>query len=336
MATSKHLLAMLRSHIDGDNEHFLSVAMQVAAHEARQGHSNLAKQLRDLVDEARTLKTSRASKPIPFAQPKGDLASLISASYSETRLANMVLPKALEARLKRIITEQLQQHNLNKHGLHPRRKILLVGPSGAGKTMTATALAGELSLPLFTVAFDGLITRFMGETAAKLRLVFDAMLETRGVYFFDEFDAIGAKRTAENDVGEIRRVLNSFLQFLENDDSDSLIIAATNHAELLDSALFRRFDDVIHYELPDPKIAEGILKTRLSCFDTKGVDWKKVAEKTTGFCQAEVTKIASEAAKRVILDERNQIEQDDLLAVIKEREAVNTAKVESIADGTGR
>ena len=325
MATSKHLLAMLRSHIDGDNEHFLSVAMQVAAHEARQGHGNLAKQLRDLVDEARTLKTSRTSKPIPFAQPKGDLASLISASYSETRLASMVLSNALETRLKRIIAEQLQQHNLNKHGLHPRRKILLVGPSGAGKTMTATALAGELSLPLFTVVFDGLIMRFMGETAAKLRLVFDAMLETRGVYFFDEFDAIGAKRTAENDVGEIRRVLNSFLQFLENDDSASLIIAATNHAELLDSALFRRFDDVIHYELPDSAIAENILKTRLSCFDTKGVDWKKLAEKTTGFCQAEVTKIANEAAKRVVLDGRDQIEQDDLLAAIKERETVSIA-----------
>ena len=99
----------------------------------------------------------------------------------------------------------------------------------------------------------------MGETASKLRIVFDAMATTRGVYFFDEFDAIGSKRGERNDVGEIRRVLNSFLQLLEKDDSDGLIIAATNHPELLDPALFRRFDDVIHYSLPDNNIAVRIL-----------------------------------------------------------------------------
>lgn len=321
MAASKHLIALLRSHIDGDNEQFLSVAMQVAAHEARQGHGNLAKQLRDLVDEARLLKASKASRPVPFAQPKGELAALISASYSDTRLASMVLPTALEERLKRIVTEQRQHHRLTKHGLKPRRKILLIGPPGSGKTMTASALAGELTLPLFTVVFDSLITRFMGETATKLRLVFDAMLETRGVYFFDEFDAIGSRRAERNDVGEIRRVLNSFLQFLENDDSDSLIIAATNHPELLDPALFRRFDDVIPYDLPDTSIAEGILKTRLSGFDTKGMRWKQVVEVTSRLSQAEISRAADEAAKRAILDDRTRITRDDLLAAIAERKA---------------
>jgi|TARA_R110000772_G_scaffold268526_1_gene395904 SpoVK/Ycf46/Vps4 family AAA+-type ATPase len=321
MTASKHLIALLRSHIDGDNEQFLSVAMQVAAHEARQGHGNLALQLRDLVDEARSLKQSRASRPVPLAQPKGDLAALISASYSDTRLASMVLPTALEGRLKRIITEQRQHHRLVEHGLHPRRKILLIGPPGSGKTMTAAALAGELTLPLFTVVFDTLITRFMGETAAKLRLVFDAMLQTRGVYFFDEFDAIGARRAERNDVGEIRRVLNSFLQFLENDDSESLIIAATNHPELLDPALFRRFDDVIHYDLPDASIAEGILKTRLSGFDTKGMRWKDTVKESSGLSQAEISRAADEAAKRAILADRTRVTCADLLGSIAERKA---------------
>ncbi|WP_374765209.1 AAA family ATPase [Yunchengibacter salinarum] len=321
MTASKHLIALLRSHIDGDNEQFLSVAMQVAAHEARQGHGNLAKQLRDLVDEARSLKESRASRPVPFAQPKGELAALISASYSDTRLASMVLPTALEERLKRIVTEQRQHHRLIKHGLHPRRKILLIGSPGSGKTMTAAALAGELTLPLFTVVFDSLITRFMGETATKLRLVFDAMLETRGVYFFDEFDAIGSRRAERNDVGEIRRVLNSFLQFLENDDSDSLIIAATNHPELLDPALFRRFDDVVYYELPGTSVVEGILKARLSGFDTKGMRWKQAVEAASGLSQAEISRAADEAAKRAILDDRTRVTRDDLLGAIAERKA---------------
>ena len=113
------------------------------------------------------------------------------------------------------------------------RKLLLVGPPGTGKTMTAAALAGELGLPLFSIRLDGLITKYMGETAAKLRLVFDAIQATRGVYLFDEFDALGGERSAKNDVGEIRRVLNSFLQFLEQDDSASIVMGATNHVEIV-------------------------------------------------------------------------------------------------------
>lgn len=321
MTASKHLIALLRSHIDGDDEQFLSVAMQVAAHEARQGHGNLAQQLRELVDEARKRKTSRVQRAVPLAQPKGDLAALISASYADTRLSSMILPAQLEQRLKRIVTEQRQHHRLSAHGLSPRRKILLIGPPGSGKTMTASALAGELSLPLFTVVFESLITRFMGETASKLRLVFDAMTQTRGVYFFDEFDAIGARRAERNDVGEIRRVLNSFLQFLENDQSDSLIIAATNHPELLDPALFRRFDDVIRYALPDESIAEGILRARLALFDTKRLAWKTMSKEAAGLSQAEIARAADEAAKRAILSDRTNVTRDDLKAAIAERKA---------------
>jgi SpoVK/Ycf46/Vps4 family AAA+-type ATPase len=231
----------------------------------------------------------------------------------------MVLPDALEQRLKRIVTEQRQHHRLLGHGLRPRRKILLIGPPGTGKTMTAAALAGELTLPLFTIMFDSLITRFMGETAAKLRLVFDAMAQTRGVYFFDEFDAIGARRAERNDVGEIRRVLNSFLQFLEKDDTNSLIIAATNHPELLDPALFRRFDDVIHYDLPDTAIAEGILKTRLAAFQPKALRWTEAVEAAAGMSQGDIARAADEAAKRAILDTRTAVTSEDLLAALSER-----------------
>jgi len=163
------------------------------------------------------------------------------------------------------------------------------------------------------------MTKFMGETAAKLRLVFDAIRETRGVYFFDEFDAIGAKRTERNDVGEIRRVLNSFLQFLEVDDSDSLIIAATNHPELLDPALYRRFDDVIEYSLPNREIAQRILENRLSSFKTKGVDWPAAVAAGAGLSQAEFALAAEDAAKQALLDDRETVTAEDLLGAIAER-----------------
>jgi len=198
--------------------------------------------------------------------------------------------------------------------------LLLVGPPGAGKTMTAAALAGELHLPLFTVVLDGLISKFMGDTAGKLRQVFDAMRATRGVYLFDEFDAIGARRSSENDVGEIRRVLNSFLQFLEQDDSDSLVIAATNYPDLLDRALFRRFDDVIEYSLPDAALLERLLKARLGPFETSRLTWRKAAEAASGLSHAEAGRAADEAAKSAILGGGTKITTQALIAAIEERQ----------------
>lgn len=322
MTKATHIVALLQSHFDGDDEHFLTVAMQAAANEARQGHGKVAQQLRDMVDEARARgKTAGQRRAVPMVQPRGELANLVAAKYVDTRISSMVLPNDLRDRLKRVILEQRQAFRLRQHGLQPRRKLLLIGPPGAGKTMTAAAMAGELKLPLFSVLLDGLLTKFMGETASKLRAVFSAMVETRGVYFFDEFDAIGARRSERNDVGEIRRVLNSFLQFLEEDESEGLIIAATNHPELLDPALFRRFDDVIEYALPSPEMARAILEGRLSTFETGSIDWDCATNKIEGLSQADLARIADEAAKRTLLSGREIVETDDLLAAFVERKA---------------
>ena len=174
----------------------------------------------------------------------------------------MVLDDELASQLERIIREQRRATLLLSNGLQPRRKLLLTGPPGAGKTMTASVLASELGLPLFQVRLDGLITKYMGETAAKLRQVFEATDRTRGIYFFDELDAIGSQRGLANDVGEIRRILNSFLQMIEQDASHSLILAATNHPEILVHALFRRFDDMLHYQLPDEALKAALIEQR--------------------------------------------------------------------------
>jgi SpoVK/Ycf46/Vps4 family AAA+-type ATPase len=327
MTTARHIIGLLKSHIDGDEDRFFATAMQLAAHEARQGHGRVAEELRALIDQAKTRKSSivQLRNPVPIAQPRGELAGLLNARYPTETLADMVLPADLEARLVRVLAEQRQQERLRSHGLRPRRKLLLVGPPGAGKTLTAAALAGELKLPLLTVVLDGLITKFMGETAGKLRLVFDAMASTRGVYFFDEFDAIGARRGDRHDVGEIRRVLNSFLQFLEQDDSAGLIVAATNHPDLLDSALFRRFDDVIAYQLPDAAMVVRLLQSRLCRFSGSETDFDTVAVAADGLSQAEVIRIADDAAKSALLDGLDQVTTDHLLRAVAERRAVQPA-----------
>jgi len=147
----------------------------------------------------------------------------------------------------------------------------MTGPPGTGKTSTARVVAGELGLPLFTVRLDALMTKYMGETAAKLRLVFDQLSDVRGVYLFDEVDALAAERSLGNDVGEIRRVINSFLQFLEEDLSDSIVLAASNHSGLLDRAFFRRFDVTLDFDLPDDAGVRELIVDRLALMRTSNL-----------------------------------------------------------------
>jgi SpoVK/Ycf46/Vps4 family AAA+-type ATPase len=323
MATAEQLKALLRSYVEGDGEQFLTVSMQVAAHAARKGQTRLAQQLRELIDEAKRQASQPAVRPtVPIARQVGELADLIHASYPKTRLGDMILAEPARRSLDRVLTEYRQQDKLRIHGMSSRRKLLMIGPPGSGKTMTAAALAGELKLPLLGARLDGLITKLMGETAAKLRQVFDAMTATRGVYLFDEFDAIGGDRGRGNDVGEMRRVLNSFLQFLEADDSDSLILAATNHQEILDPALFRRFDDVIRYGLPEPEQIEQLIQNRLNSFDLRCVEWDAVRQAATGLSYAEVTRASTEAAKAAVLEDRNEITTPELLGTLLERSSI--------------
>ena len=330
MAAARHVIALLRSHIEGDDEQFLSVAAQMAAHEARQGHSKLAVDLKNLIETARRRRASPAAAPERVAQPVGELGKLVSAALPKTKLKGMSLSDDIERSLGRILHENRQKPLLSRHGLSPRRKILLAGPPGSGKTMTASALAGELGLPLYTVVFDSLINRFLGETASRMRIVFDAMSDMPGVYLFDEFDAIGARRGDTNDIGEIRRVLNSFLQFLEADGSDSLIVAATNLPELLDAALFRRFDDVIRYTLPDEGVAKGIMQNELGLFKTGGVDWDVIVDEASGLSHAELSLCAQDAAKRAALSDRSEVTHEDLAGSVAERQRAAAFMVDPI------
>ncbi len=314
MATAQQLKALIESYTEHNADRFLSVASQIAAHAARAGKTKLAEELRKLIEEARRKqKTQPAlSKSIPIAQPTGDFSGLFSAVFPKTRLSDMVLDSELEQRLKRVIHEYRQADRLHSHGLAPRRKLLLVGPSGCGKSMSAATLAGELHLPLLTVQFHILITKFMGETAAKLRVIFESMKQTRGVYLFDEFDAIGAHRHTGQDVGEIRRVLNSFLVFLEQDESDSIIIAASNLEDFLDNALFRRFDDILRYTLPTSPMIQQLIENRLNNFSITRLSWKKILEAAEHMTHADIVKACEDAAKSSVLHERKQIRTSEL------------------------
>lgn len=322
MASADQLKALLKSHIDGDDAQFYSIAMQLAAHEAKVGHGKLAKDLRALIDKAKAHPYDTQPVPIPLAKPRGELTGLLSVTYPKLRLVDMVLSVTVKHRLDRLIKEHMHIHKIRSHGLAPRKKLLLVGPPGTGKTLTASVLAGELGLPLFVVRLDSLMTKYMGETAAKLRLIFDAIEQTRGVYLFDEFDSIGSQRGLANDVGEIRRVLNSFLQMVEQDNSDSLLLAATNHPDILDHALFRRFDDVVEYQLPEIQEIVKTLKTKLTSFAVPDILWKEVAEAASGLSYGDITRACEDTIKDAIIHDKDNVTQVDIIKSIQERQSV--------------
>ena len=327
MASSDQLKALIKSHLSRDEGQFLSVAMQVAAHEAKLGHGKLAEELREMIDAAKTRVGQDASGRLvaigSTAKPRSELAGLLTVSHPANRLGDLILDEVATSQLQRVVKEQRQLVRIKEHGLAPRRKLLLVGPPGTGKTVSAAALAGELGLPLFLVRLDSLITKYMGETAAKLRQVFDAVADMRGVYFFDEFDAIGSQRGVGNDVGEIRRVLNSFLQMIEQDHSNSLIIAATNHPEVLDYALYRRFDDVVEYRLPSADQAHGLIRARLGTFAPKPFAKKgQWAEQVEGLSHAEISRAVDAAVKDAILHDQTKVQPAELGRALEERRLI--------------
>jgi SpoVK/Ycf46/Vps4 family AAA+-type ATPase len=321
MASAEQIKALIKSYLDKDDSHFYSVAMQVAAHEAKLGHGKLAQELRKLIDDAKKRQAlpAASSRPIPLAQPRGELSTLLAASYPKLRLKDMVLEKGIEERLTRIIKEQRQITKIRAHGLTPRKKLLFIGSPGTGKTMSASVLAGELGLPLLVVRLESLITKYMGETAVKLRIVFDAIAQSRGVYLFDEFDSIGSHRGQINEVGEIRRILNSFLQMIEQDDSDSIILAATNHPKILDYALFRRFDDVIEFALPEKELIIKLLKNKLSVFKASRINWSNLAQESSGLSYSDISKACEDAIKGAIIHNQENISDKDLSKLLAER-----------------
>lgn len=317
MATAEQMKSLVKAYADCNDEKFKTVVLQIAAHEARLGHDNLARELKKQIDRVGSKRTNIVQ--LTSTNP------MLSLSMPSHDLSELIVSEDITDKIQRILNEYRNRNKLISYGLTNRRKILIEGNPGTGKTLTASIIASELSLPLYTVQMDKLVTKFMGETSAKLRQVFDSIESNVGVYLFDEFDAIGADRSLDNEVGEMRRILNSFLQFIEQDGSESIIIAATNNQRLLDQALFRRFDDVLHYMLPTHMEIKRLLEYKIKSYDENFMIPKDVIKAADGLSHAEIARVCDDAIKNSILNDES-ITDKIIISLLNERHNVYSCK----------
>ncbi|MBQ0057143.1 MAG: ATP-binding protein [Bacteroidales bacterium] len=297
MASSDQILALIKSHMSGDDERFRLIAAQIAAAESKAGHKVVSS----------SIKQELNAKPVLSVRMRR--VNAVNAELSEMVLEvdkgfvmkDLVSPSSVTDKVNRVIREYHHKEKLAEYRLQNRRKLLLAGPSGTGKTMTASVIANEVRLPLYVVLMEKVVTKFMGETSLKLSKIFDLIAQEPGVYLFDEFDAIGTQRGLDNEVGEQRRILNSFLQFMERDDSDSIIISATNSVESLDKALFRRFDEVINYQLPSPQEIEALILRQMDGFLPASICLEMIIPLFDKMSHAEITLVCRDVMKESLL-----------------------------------
>jgi SpoVK/Ycf46/Vps4 family AAA+-type ATPase len=276
-----------------------------------------------VVDHARVYVADRIER---VAEPAGGLADLVATKYPKIRLSSVTLAPATKARLERVLQEQRQRDLLASHGFTPLHRLLLTGPAGTGKSLAASALAAELSLPLVTIRIDALISKYTGETTTKIRVIFDAMAHPRAVYlfddFFDEFGAIGAWQMASSDIADARRVLTMFLSFLDETQPESLVVAVTDHGSLLDDALIRRFDIAIPFALPDSTQALDLLRDRLDAINTRTIAWHEIAGHVKGLSHARLVRAAESAAKQAILSGSDSLSTAALITALGEHRRI--------------
>jgi AAA+ superfamily predicted ATPase len=252
MARSDLLINLVKAGVSGDTGTFNRTVDAIVAEERAKQHNVVADQLERVV---RTTNGNGPSNVIRHAPESGHRArDFISEIMPRRRLDDLVLPETTLLATKQLIEEQQRGNLLRSHSLEPRHRILLVGPPGNGKTTLAEAIAESLAVPFFVVRYEGMIGSFLGETAARLKRVFEYARTTPCVLFFDEFDAVGKERGDKHETGEIKRVVTSLLMQIDDLPSYVVVIAATNHAELLDRAVWRRFQ--LRLPLPAPSLKQ--------------------------------------------------------------------------------
>ncbi|MCK9547345.1 MAG: ATP-binding protein [Sphaerochaeta sp.] len=311
---TKLVITLIEAHNSGSEDAFRSAVHALSDDEDKKRNSTTASLLRQAY--VYNVRRSMAHDDSPMAtvsymspdvgvvpKDKDSVLALLEVLNPKTTLQDVALPLKTMNVLKQIIEEQKSQEKLIERGIAPSNRLLFCGPPGCGKTLTATALAGELGLPMAYVRLDGLISSFLGQTGANIRKVFDFAKPQRIMLFLDEFDAIAKKRDDSNELGELKRVVTTLLQNMDAMPSNVLLVAATNHHHLLDPAIWRRFNATILLESPTyeqrQQIVEHFCAEKLPEYR---VDTKTATVLSEGMSGADVYEFMQTLAKSCVME----------------------------------
>lgn len=320
MARGELLRKLFVSHRRGSEEEFRAVALELVADEQKKNNNQLARDLLRILDNGALFpKTTDNLNSLPKDRERQTL--LVDVRHPDRGFDDILLGEQNKESINRIIEEYRKSEILRSHGLTPKSKLLFCGPPGCGKTLCAEVISAELGLPLLYTRFDAIVSSFLGETAANLRKVFDYASCGRWIVFFDEFDAIGKSRDDLIEHGEIKRVINSFLQLLDGFQSSSLIIAATNHEHLLDPALWRRFDEILFFSKPSVHEIRSLLNMKLKNFPHHSIDVKNQAQYLKGMSHADVERLCIDAIKSSILMNKPALDMQTFAEAVRQQKS---------------
>lgn len=306
MASGKLLRLLVQSGASGDPMAFRSATEQLIKEERQKQHNLLANDLERILYGDRSTPNSTAHNILPEAPvDKESGVALIDLKQANRSIDELVLEQGTLEVIENVLEEYRREDVLRSYGMMPAEKILFFGPPGCGKTLSAEAIAYELNRPLAIVRLDSLVSSFLGETAANLRKIFDFIAKHKLVVLFDEFDALGKERDDGSEHGELRRVVNAVLQMMDSYDGKSIIIAATNHEQILDSAIWRRFDELVEFPILNKNLIHNLLQLKLRGVRREfDVDCPELHSIFDGKSPAIIERIIRRAIKRMILKQK--------------------------------
>lgn len=326
MARGDLLINLVRASVAGDKNAVKSAVETIIAEEKSRQHTVLA----DRLARAMQSNGNGMNKLPPVSETAHKGREFIAEITPKRELGDMVLSEACRAAVGQLIEEQQRSSLLRVHGLDPRHRLLLVGPPGNGKTSLAEAIAEALAVPFFVVRYDAMIGSYLGETASRLKRVFDYVRTTPCVLFFDEFDAVGKERGDIHETGEIKRVVTSLLMHVDELPSYAVVIAATNHSELLDRAVWRRFQLRLGLPAPGEKELTEYFDRFLASFDKRpGVTAPSIAKRLGAISYAEAEEFTLDVRRRDVMT----MKERSLKKTIEEQLKLWQERVQPIRSG---
>jgi AAA+ superfamily predicted ATPase len=332
MARADLVKKLFSSFKTNDRDGFVKTANEIIEDERKKNHGALAEELRMIISNG-SVFTPKSVTALSTANGKEREAALYEIVYSDKTLSDVVLTEDNRQKIEQIVREFSNWDVLMSNGVYPMRRVLFYGPPGCGKTMTARAIAAEIRLPLLYVRFDAIISSYLGETAGNIRKVFDFVNGDSYVMLFDEFDAIARSRNDQYEHGEIKRVVNTFLQQIDNFKGRSLIIAATNFEQSLDYAIWRRFDSTLRFDMPDNNERVRLFNLKLKQFNGSENIITEFIGDMENFSHADVERASLAVIKRCILDGRRMYNKNDVeQAIYQQKEMVQLRKTQYHAE----